>query len=215
MLRTLGGTAAAILSLRLAAVTYTLHCKVACGVARLRRSRIITAVYGFTALLVVTIGELGLLDGSRARQMLESIVNIHLLFALLLCGVVLAGYTRRVGQSTDIMSVEVRELSRHLSRTICLLLYIVIGVRQIVAIAGGIRHGGAVDFNLFDGRFSHGQGSAAFDPKDDFQMFLASGLLALAFARGLAFRLWLGCVDRTALPAAASVDVNDLEARSS
>jgi len=92
--------------------------------------------------------------------------------------------------------VDIPQLSRRLSRTVYLFLYLVIGVREIVGILGSHWHGGAVDFNLFDPRFRQGPDSAAFNPKDDFQLFLASGLFALIFVRILAFRLWSRSVER-------------------
>jgi hypothetical protein len=51
-------------------------------------------------------------------------------------------------------------------------------------------HGGAVDFTLLDGHFRHGPDYIGFNPKDDFQLFFASGLFALLFVRVLAFRLY-------------------------
>jgi cytochrome b561 len=150
------------------------------------------------ALLVVAVGVLGLIDGSWPRRMLESWINIHVLFGLLLCGLVVARYQWRVKHSPGMLPTDVRELSRHLSRTVYLLLYVVIGFRLSIGIVNCIWHGGAVDFNLFDEHFRNGPDSKAFDPKDDFQLFLASGLFALAIIRVLAFRIWLRLSDHAA-----------------
>lgn len=157
-------------------------------------------LYGCTALLAVWVGVLGLLGASWQRQALESWINIHALFGLLLCGLVLASCQWRVKHSPRMLSADVRELSRHLSRIVYLMLYVVIGVRELIIILNGIRHGGAVDFNLFDVHFRHGPDYQGFDPKDDLQLFFASGLFALIFVRVLAFRLWL----RVARPASRS-----------
>jgi len=158
--------------------------------------RMLTALYGCIALVAVVIGALGLLGTSWLRQMLESWINIHALFALLLCGLVLARYRWRVKHSPPMLPADIRELSRHLSRIVYLLLYGVIGVRQIIGILNSVWYGGAVDFNLFDDRFRNGPDYPGFDQGDDFQVFFASGLVALIFVRILALRLWFRLVER-------------------
>jgi cytochrome b561 len=160
------------------------------------RERILTALHGCIALVTVAIGVLGLLAASWPRQMFESWINIHALFALLLCGLVLSSCGRRVRHSPRMLPAEIRELSRHLSRIVYLLLYVVIGTRQIMGFVSSFWHGGAVEFNLFDERF-RGPDYAGFNPKDDFQMFLATGLSVLIIIRVLVFGLWLRSVERT------------------
>ena len=73
------------------------------------------------------------------------------------------------------------------------------GLRQIIGILNSVWHGSAVDFNLFDDRFRNGPDYAGFNLKDDFQLFLVSGLITLAFVRVLAFRLWLRSAELAAL----------------
>jgi cytochrome b561 len=143
------------------------------------------------ALLVVIVGAAGLVAHSWPRQIVESWINIHVLFGLLLCGWVIIGYHSRVKQVPRLQPSDVREVSRQLSRRVYLLLYIVIAVRQIIGIVHRLWHGGADDFSLLDEHFRNGPDSNLFDPKDDFQLFLASGLFVLVFVRLLAFRLWL------------------------
>jgi cytochrome b561 len=155
------------------------------------QERMLTALYGCTALLAVVIGVLGLAGVSWPRQMLESWINIHVLFGLLLCGLVYSRCHWRVMHSPHMLPPDIRQLSRHLSRIVYLLLYLVIGVRESISILGSLWHGGALDFNLFDARFRQRPDYARFNPKDDFQLFFASGLFALIFVRVLAFRLWL------------------------
>jgi hypothetical protein len=159
------------------------------------RERILTALHGCIALVTVAIGVLGLLAASWPRQMLESWINIHALFALLLCALVLSRCGWRVRQSPRMLPADIRALSRHLSRIVYLLLYVVIGTRQIMGIVTSFWHGGAVEFNLFEERF-RGPDYAGFNPKDDFQMFLASGLSVLIIVRVLVFGLWLRSVER-------------------
>src|ERR1700733_6689873 len=149
------------------------------------RQRMLKALYGCAALLVVVIGVLSLLDGSWLRQILESWINIHALFGLLLCGLVLVRYQWLVRHSPGMMPTDIRDLSRHLSRIVYLLLSVVIGVRQSIGIFNSILHGGAVDFSLFDDRTSNGPDHAGWNPKDDFQLLLATGLFVLIVVRVL------------------------------
>jgi cytochrome b561 len=177
------------------------------------RERLLTALYGCIAIVGVVIGVLGLLGNSGPRQILESWINIHALFGLLLCGLVLARYQWRVRHSPCMLSADIRELSRHLSRIVYLLLYVVIGVRQSIGIINSTWHGSPLDFNLFDDRFRNGPDRAGWNPKDDFQLFLATGLLVLMIVRVLAFRLWLRSVERAALSKEKKgVKVNDFAA---
>src|ERR1700723_4734107 len=155
------------------------------------QERMLSALYGCVALITVAIGVLGLQRDAWPRQMLESSINIHALFGLLLCGLVFARCRWCVKHSPPAARVDIRRLSRHLSRIVYLLLYVVMGLRQIIGILNSVWHGSAVDFNLFDDRFRNGPDYAGFNLKDDFQLFLVSGLITLAFVRVLAFRLWL------------------------
>jgi cytochrome b561 len=163
------------------------------------RKRMLAALFGCIALLAVAVGVLGLLGASWLRQMLESWINIHALFGLLLCGLVSARYRWCVIHSPPMLPTDIRQLSRHLSRIVYLSLYLVIGLREIIGILNSVWHGGVVDFNLFDERFRNGPHHAGWNPKDDFQLFFASGLLALIFVRVLAYKLWLRSRERTAV----------------
>jgi hypothetical protein len=151
--------------------------------------RMLSALYGCLTLITVAIGVLGLQGDGWLRQMLESGINIHVLFELLLCGLVLARCRWRIRHSPRMLPHDIRELSRHLSRIVYLLLYVVIASREIVSVLNNLWDRGPVDFNLFDARFRPGPDYAGFDPKDDFQMFLVTGLFALLFVRVLAFAL--------------------------
>jgi cytochrome b561 len=167
--------------------------------------RVLSALYGCIAIVAVLIGVLGLLGASGLRQMLESWINIHALFGLLLCGLVLARCRWGVKHSPPMSPTDIRQLSRHLSRILYLLLYMVIGLRELIAILNSVWHGGVVDFSLFDQRF-RGPDYAGFNPKDDFQLFLASGFITLIFLRALTFTLWLRSVERAALSQVATED---------
>jgi hypothetical protein len=162
------------------------------------RERTLTALYGCIALVAVAIGVLGLIGASWPRQILESWINIHVLFGLLLCGLVFSRCWWRVKHSPRMLPADIRELSRHLSRMVYLLLYSVVGLSQLISILDSVWHVGAVGFNLFDERF-RGPDYVGFNLKDDFQLFLATGLSVLIIVRVVAFRLWLRSVERAAL----------------
>ena len=164
----------------------------------------IKALYGCAAAATVAIGVIGLVRGSSLRQTLDSWSSVHALFAVLLCGLVIARCRWQVKHSPPLLPADIRGLTRHLSRIVYLLLYLVIGVREIIGIVGSLRLGDSVDFNLFDGRFRNGPDFAGFNPQDDFQLFIASGLVALIFVRILACGLWFRAVERAALSATPS-----------
>jgi cytochrome b561 len=168
------------------------------------RDGVLKTLYGCVAVVAVAIGVLGLLHGSWPKPVLDSWNCVHVLFALLLCGLVLARCRWHVKHSPQMLPADIHGLTRHLSRTVYLLLYAVIGVREIVGIVSSLRHGGSVDFNLFDQRFRNGPDYAGFNPRDDFQLFIASGLVALIFVRILTCRLWFRPVERAALSTTAT-----------
>jgi|GEM_PF-3115132 len=152
------------------------------------------ACSGCIALAAVVVGVLGLAGDSLLRKMLESWIDIHALFAVLLCSLVFSRYRGCVQHSIRMSPADIHRLCRHLSRIVYLLLYVVLAVRQIIGLSDGVAHGGAVDFNLFDQHFRSGPDHAGWNPKDDFQLFLATGLVVLLVVRVLAFRLWLRSV---------------------
>ena len=151
------------------------------------QDRMPEALCAVVALTAVATGVVGLLGASGPRRALESWINIHALFGLLLCGLVLARYRWCVGRA---FASDARELSRHLSRIVYLVLYLVIGIRQTLAILNHIYYGGEPGFNLFDDHSRSGPDYWGWNPRDDFQLFFAAGLLSLLFVRVLAYGLW-------------------------
>ena len=146
------------------------------------------ALYVCGAIIVVLVGVLGLVQGSRPRQMIESCINIHALFGLLLFGLVIAQYQWCVKHSPRLLD-DIRELSRHLSRVVYLILYVVVGARLGISVVNGIWHGGTVDLNVFDERFLNAHDSKVFALHNDCHMFVASGVIALAMVRAFMFRI--------------------------
>ena len=139
------------------------------------------ALYVCAAILVVAVGVLGLDRPLGLRQLLESWVNIHALFGLLLCGLVLARYQWIIRYSHGLQE-DIRELSRHLSRIVYLVLYLVIGARLGMSLVNWIWHGTSVDLTLFEER-SRSDASQVLDPRHDYHMVLLSGGVALAKIR--------------------------------
>jgi cytochrome b561 len=148
------------------------------------------------ALVVVAIGTAGLIAHSWPRQMVESWINIHLLFGLLLCGWIMIRYQRRVSQLPSMLPADARGLSRQLSHIVYCVLYGVIGLKLSIGFVSSLWHGGAVDLSLFDESLRHGPDTQVFDFHDDLQLFLASGLVPLVIVRVMAFRLWLRLIER-------------------
>ncbi len=141
---------------------------------------------GCAALLVVMIGVLSVIADSHARHLFESWINIHVLFALMLAGLLLARYRACVKRATPLLPADISAWSRQLSSFVYLLIYAVIGIRQCLSIAGGMWHGGAPDLTSALG---------GLDPKGDFPLLLMTTLLALAVVRVMAFRLFSDAVN--------------------
>ena len=145
------------------------------------RERRRSALYVCAAILVVAVGVLGLERPSGLRQLVEAWIDIHALFGLLLCGLVLARYQWIIHDSAG-LDEDIRELSRHLSRIVYLTLYLVIGVSQVIGLVHWIRHGGSVDLALWEEHF-RSDDSQVLDPHHDCHMILLSGGVALAMIR--------------------------------
>jgi cytochrome b561 len=149
------------------------------------------------ALFLLVIGTVGLVAPSWSVQRFDSWINIHLLFGLLLCSWVVVRFQRSVRVSPCLLPADVRGLSRELSRIVYCVLYGVIGLTLSIRIVSSLWHGGAVDFSPFSASLRHGLDTADFDLHDDFQQFLASGLVPLVIIRIMAFRLWLRVVEKS------------------
>jgi cytochrome b561 len=135
------------------------------------------------ALAIVSVGVAGLLHDLRHAQAAGSLINIPALFGLLLCGLVAARFYRRAKHSPLVVPADIRDFSRQLSRMVYLLLYLTIGVRQLICIVDHIWRGGYRD---------------GFGPDEGFQVFVVYGLVALAVIRVLAFGIGLRVADDAA-----------------
>jgi cytochrome b561 len=146
--------------------------------------------YGCLATFTALIGVLGLIPTSSVIKAPGWRIAIHVLFGQMIFGLVFARFRWCVRHSTPTSLDDINGLSRHLSRIVYLLLYVVIGARLIVSIGNSIWQGTAIDLDPFDQRFgTDGATSAA---KADFQQFFVACLLARGFVYLLAYKLWRG-----------------------
>jgi cytochrome b561 len=108
-------------------------------------------------LLVLAVGLLGLIQE-----------NLHLLFGVLLWAWVVARFYRRVRQAPAMSAGDIRTLVRELSRYVYLLLYVLMFFRIASSILRAAPH------------------RPLFGPTEDFQSYLACGVIALATIHALA-----------------------------
>jgi hypothetical protein len=140
------------------------------------------ALFACAATMVAAVGVLGLERASWLRQLVESWINIHALFGLLLCGLVLARY-QWITRYSPHLQEDIRELSRHLSRIVYLMLYAVIGVRLGMSLVNWIWYGGSLDLTPLDEGLRNDDDSRVFNPHRDYHMILLSGGIALGVVR--------------------------------
>ena len=146
------------------------------------RERRHLALFVCAATLVAAVGVLGLRSTSWLRQLVESWINVHVLFGLLLCGLVMARYQWIIRYSPQLRE-DGRELSRHLSRIVYLMLYVVIGARLGMSLVNWIWHGGSLDLTVLDEGLRNDGDGRVFNPRHDYHMILLSGGIALAVVR--------------------------------
>jgi cytochrome b561 len=83
---------------------------------------------------VVFVGILGTLDHSGIRRVVGSWINVPALFGALLFALVVARLQWCLESGPPVGAAEPRELTRHLSRIVYLLLYLLTGTRLVVNI---------------------------------------------------------------------------------
>jgi len=162
--------------------------------ADLSRSRRAVALHWSMGILVVSVGVLGLFGDSGPKRIQAPWLNVQALFGLLLASLVIARFYGRVKYGPPLLPADIKKLSRHLSRMVYLLLYLTIGIKQLIVLASFVAHGGAFDFGLFQLTPDRG----IFEPTAEFQAFLVYGLLALIIIRTLA-ATWLRSTERRRL----------------
>jgi cytochrome b561 len=167
-----------------------------------RRMRQVLALYWGMVVLAVLVGIFGLVRDSWLATALTSRSRVHALFGLLLVGLVIARFYWWLKHSPPAQKADIRRFSRQLSRLVYLVLYLVIGAKQVIGIVNFMLHGGNLDFGLLLDNDS-AQDLGIYKSTADFRAILVCGLIALALIRGLAFWTWLRLVEQVAVRAAA------------
>ena len=130
-------------------------------------TRAATALHSNLEPLVVVVGILGIILDSWPIPLLRG-ANFHALFGVLLWVAVVARFYRRLCQSPRMLPTDIRAFSRHLSRLVYLLLYVLMFLDLVI---GTLR---AVPKHTVIG------------PPENFQSYLGYGLVALITIHGLA-----------------------------
>jgi cytochrome b561 len=125
-------------------------------------------------------------------------IDVPTLFGLLLWIMVIARFRARMKHSAEIRAADLRGLSRQLSRTVYLLLYLIIGAKQVINIVGFLRHGGTFDPGLAPTPDCASHDCPTFAPTNDLKLMLIYGLIALIIIRVLALWIWLRLADDAA-----------------
>jgi cytochrome b561 len=126
-----------------------------------------TPMHAKFALLVVLVGLFGLVADSFAIS-LPHCGNLHIVFGTLLWAYVVVRFYGRLRRAPRMRPTEIRTFSRHLSRLVYLLLYIL------------------TFFNLAIGVVRAAPHSTFLARAEDFQIYLVCGLCALITIRALA-----------------------------
>lgn len=153
---------------------------------RRRKARAI-ALQGVATLLVVFVGALGVSSDSGLRKLVEHWVDIHALFGLLLCALVVTDFRWRLTYHRTAHPAEFRDLSRHLSRIVYLSLYLVIGAKQVMGIVNWISRGNGQESIAFGADACASVNCAIFGPTQDLRAILLYGIVTLVLIRALAF----------------------------
>jgi cytochrome b561 len=130
--------------------------------------------------LVVFVGFLGTFDHSGIRTVVASWVDIHALFGALLFTLVVTRLKWCLESSPPAGAPELRVLTRHLSRLVYLLLYLVIGARVVLNI---------VNYFFLAETACRARTCMIFQPTGDLRLIVGYGLAVLITIRVLI--LWL------------------------
>ncbi len=130
--------------------------------------------------LIVLVGVLGLLPDTWLTLLVESRTALHVLFGLLLCGLILVRFRWWLNNSPPAQEAEIRLFSRQLSRMVYLVLYLVTGGMEVINTVGALPDGTHAARGL----------AVVLKPTPDGQAFLICGLIALVSIRVLAYWSW-------------------------
>ena len=141
--------------------------------------------WSFPALLVM-VGVVGAIYDSRALARHSWWINVHAWFVLLLLGWVLARFYWHVKCLPAVRRSDMRELVRHLSRSVYLLLYVMVFAREILSFVGATWHDRSFNFDLLRSHIGLSIDKAVAGFGSDLRGYLACGFLALVLIRALA-----------------------------
>jgi cytochrome b561 len=144
-----------------------------------RYGRTAIAFHWIMALLIVTVGILGLLHDSWPRSTQAFWINIHALIGLAVWLLLMARFGWRRMHRPPELPPEVGKLARHLSYAVHLLLYLLLFIIPIFGIITFIWHGRVFDFGLFRVDLGVTRDPAVFHPTENIHGFLAYTLFAL------------------------------------
>jgi cytochrome b561 len=144
------------------------------------------ALQAVLAILVVSVGILGVSSDSALRRLAGDWVNIHALFGLILCGLVISRFRWRLKHHRPVRPAELRELTRHLSRIVYLSLYLVIGAKQLMAVVNSSWRGNDLGGGHIAAACTSANCSVIGSTKD-FQAILLYGIVMLVLIRALTF----------------------------
>ncbi len=126
-----------------------------------------TAFHSNLTFLVLIAGIAGVVHDSLAKSTPPASMNLHAAFGLLLWVSVVVRFGRRLRQSPRMLPVDIREFSRHLSRLVCLVLYLLMFISLVARAVACLWRAGC-------------------PAVPDFQGYLGYGFVALITIQGLA-----------------------------
>ena len=166
--------------------------------AVLRYDRVAIALHWIMAALIVVVGTLGLLHDSWPRRSQAFWINLHALIGLAVWVLIVVRFCWRFRRPPPAPPPELGLLTRRLSYTVHVLLYLLVFVIPLVGIVTFIWHGRAFNFGLFKVDFGVHSNRAIFHPTEDLHGYLAYTLFTLIGLHLLA-ALWHQFVRRDRL----------------
>jgi cytochrome b561 len=147
------------------------------------------AFHWITAVLIGTVGVLGLLHDSWPKRTQVFWINIHALVGLLVWVLVMARLSWRFRHPAPPLPAEVGKLSRRLSGPVHGLLYLLMFLIPMMGIVTFIWHGRVFSFGLFQVNFGVRSNRSIFHPTENIHGYLAYVLFALVGVHAFA-ALW-------------------------
>ncbi len=165
------------------AMTADLRYALASSIDLHRRQRRIKLFHRSLAILIVTAGIVN--QSAELPPAAGHLLRMDLLpvFGALLMGLVVSRIYWYVSMSPPACPLDIRQFTRHLSRTVYLLLYVVIFAKEIVDLGNATWHHGTFDFEMLAAylRMPVEQVSAGF--KEEFRGYVVCGVSAIVIIR--------------------------------